>query len=398
MVLETKSILSFDSMLYMTVISLEMSDEPKKIGDIVINKHYGTSGTEKLRLVKQTMGDNSVEYAYDKFGNVIKKTTIIQGQQPLEYNYTYNDAGQLVSIVYPGDLVVEYEYDKNGYKSCVKADGNVVYNLETNDGKTMTSSFLGELTSSLTRDDNGFESNVSILMGNTVIDSFDEEFDPITGNMLSRFRKGNYKADAFEYDDLDRLTVVRPKDNSNSLNMRIWYADNGNITKKTGIGSYEYDDDFKPHAVIGVSNDNDLLPISVRSVSYNSFGKVKTIVDEGSHYSLSVDYGPDMERCYSALSKDGKVVRTVLYGGDYEKVVENGVTHEFYYLDGNVIVIKENGEFYPYLALTDNLGSYLSLVNLFGEFVYKASYDAWGKQTISKNSVKFHRGYSGHSC
>ena len=34
-------------------------------------------------------------------------------------------------------------------------------------------------------------------------------------------------------------------------------------------------------------------------------------------------------------------------------------THGETYLDGNVIVVKQDGVFTPYLAMTDNLGSYL---------------------------------------
>jgi hypothetical protein len=36
-------------------------------------------------------------------------------------------------------------------------------------------------------------------------------------------------------------------------------------------------------------------------------------------------------------------------------------THGETYLDGNVIVVKQDGVFTPYLAMTDNLGSYLAV-------------------------------------
>ena len=38
-------------------------------------------------------------------------------------------------------------------------------------------------------------------------------------------------------------------------------------------------------------------------------------------------------------------------------------THGETYLDGNVIVVKQDGVFTPYLAMTDNLGSYLTVVD-----------------------------------
>ncbi|MGP1351243.1 MAG: RHS repeat-associated core domain-containing protein [Hoylesella marshii] len=47
-----------------------------------------------------------------------------------------------------------------------------------------------------------------------------------------------------------------------------------------------------------------------------------------------------------------------------QKITENGRTREFYYLDGNK--------------------------------VFDASYDAWGRQTVTRNDIGLHRGYTGH--
>jgi len=87
---------------------------------------------------------------------------------------------------------------------------------------------------------------------------------------------------------------------------------------------------------------------------------------------------PDCERWYSELSKNGSDVRTTVYAGEYEKVTENGVTREFYYLD-NTIAVKENDSIKTYLAFTGNLGSILSVMDEDGNKVFEASYDAWGK-------------------
>ena len=65
--------------------------------------------------------------------------------------------------------------------------------------------------------------------------------------------------------------------------------------------------------------------------------------------------------------------------------MENGITREFYYLDGNTIAIRENGATKHYLAFTDNLGSILSVMDENGTQVFDASYDAWGRQTVTLN-------------
>ena len=111
---------------------------------------------------------------------------------------------------------------------------------------------------------------------------------------------------------------------------------------------------------------------------------------------MDFSYGSDQERWYSELSKNDTDVRTTVYAGEYEKITENGVTREFYYLDGNTIAIHENGTVRNYHAFTDNLGSILCVMDENGTKVFDASYDAWGKQTVTLNSIGLHRGYTGH--
>ncbi|SEQ96806.1 RHS repeat domain-containing protein [Segatella baroniae] len=49
-----------------------------------------------------------------------------------------------------------------------------------------------------------------------------------------------------------------------------------------------------------------------------------------------------------------------------------------------------------YLAFTDNLGSILSVMDENGTQVFDASYDVWGRQTVTLNTIGLHRGYTGH--
>ena len=111
---------------------------------------------------------------------------------------------------------------------------------------------------------------------------------------------------------------------------------------------------------------------------------------------MTIDYGPDLERCFSILKQGNTILRKVTYMGDYEKVVANGVTREFYYLDGDVIVVRQNGTFHANQSFKDNLGSILSVVDENGSKVFSAEYDAWGKQTVSVNTIGLIRGYGGH--
>lgn len=111
---------------------------------------------------------------------------------------------------------------------------------------------------------------------------------------------------------------------------------------------------------------------------------------------MTIDYGPDLERCFSILKQDNTILRKVTYMDDYEKVVANGVTREFYYLDGDVIVIRQNGTVHAYQSFKDNLGSILSVIDENGSKVFSAEYDAWGKQTVSVNTIGLIMGYGSH--
>ena len=47
-------------------------------------------------------------------------------------------------------------------------------------------------------------------------------------------------------------------------------------------------------------------------------------------------------------------------------------------------------------AQTDHLGSYVRLYTMEGDSVLIASYDPWGNRTTTRNTLKFHRGFTGH--
>ena len=139
------------------------------------------------------------------------------------------------------------------------------------------------------------------------------------------------------------------------------------------------------------------MPETTLSYVISPIGKVQSIsLDE--RYALNVIYGPDLQRCYSELKSRGKTTRVTVYGGAYEKTIESGVSREFYYLDGNVIVVKQDGVFTPYLAFTDHLGSYLAAYDSLGNRGYMATYNVWGKPAlvVSGNKIHLRRGYCGH--
>ena len=362
-----------------------------QIGHKTIVYTYGTAGNEKLRLVRLASDNNSVEYTHDKFGRIVTEKRNIGGYGTYNFSYAYNSNNQLAKTIYPGGLEESYQYDSCGFKIQSVIGNDVIHKVLSNDGLISVSS-MGKLISVQTHDARGYESGRKFIHSAKIIESFDESYDGATDNLLSR-RRNNNPQESFGYDNLDRLVSVK---SGAAETMKISYAPNGNILFKAGVGNFSYDRNVRPHAVAEVENTDGKIPTEALNTSFNDFGKIQLIEDAGKNLRLDISYGPDLERWHSELSENGKDVRSTIYAGPYEKVSENGETREFFYLDGNTIAIRENGTVKEYHAFTDNLDSILSVVDENGTKVFDASYDAWGKQTVTLNTIGLHRGYTGH--
>ncbi len=363
-----------------------------QVGQTTVTRTYGTAGNERMRLVREALGGNMVEYTHDALGRVITEKRTVDGGGTYTFAYAYNDKGQLARTTYPGGLEETYEYDDNGYRTRTAVAGRVLCSLDSVDGLRSRTTVLGKLSAVVAHDSRGFESRREMRRGTTVLESFATAYDGATGNLLSRQRGGD-TAETFGYDDLDRLVSVK-QDGRETL--RMAYAANGNILSKTGVGAFTYDAETRPHAVTEVENADGSIPGSDLLTTFGDLNRIETVEDAGQGLKETFSYGPDRQRWLSVLTREGKEVRRTVYAGAYEKVTEGGRTREYYYLDGNTIAICENGIVRYYAAFTDQQGSVLSVVNENGRKVFEATYDAWGRQTVTINTIGLRRGYTGH--
>ncbi len=372
------------------------------VGDVSMIYTYGTSGNQKMRLVREESDDASIAYTYDQYGRITSETRTLAGESPLTFTYTYNSLDQIAGITYPNNLTVSYQYDSNGYRNMCMAGDSTIWQLSSYSGSSTVSLLGGSLTSTTTRSNVGI-TGISMKRGSTVLSNITYEYNNSTGNITSRsgmrLSTGNItppsgiypSIETFTYDNLDRLTEATSGD---IASMSMTYAANGNISSKTGVGSYTYDS-TRPHAVTKVNNGFHTVPTTTQTILYNDFNKIESIDENG--YSMDFTYGPDQQRWKTVLAHNGDTTRTTLYAPNYERVTEGGVTRHFYYLDGGAVYVKQNGQTDKvYYICTDNLGSVLKLVDANGSSVFEAIYNVWGGQTISKNTIGFRRGYTGH--
>jgi RHS repeat-associated protein len=334
----------------------------------------------RLRLTKETTGNQSIAYEYDNLNHLTKKIYTIDGTS-LTYSYVYNN-GQMVSQTFPDGMKEDYTYDSYGNLATIKIGGQRVWELNSYNG-TQRTAYLGTAPLILTKNysTKGLLTGTSVKKGSTTLHSFGYTFDGATGNLTQR--TGMNGTESFKYDQFDRLTTGTS------------YALSGNISSKTGIGSYTYDAN-KKHAVVQVANTNNLIQ-GTASVTYNAFNKVATVV-QGTN-TLTITYGPDHQRTKTVLV-NGSNTTTTLYADNYEQRTANGVTTTYHYVaspDGLAAVyVKSGNTATAYYIETDHLGSIIRAYDYIGNTKFSAAYDAWGNQTVSTNAIGLTRGYTGH--
>ena len=365
-------------------------------GGVITAYTYGQTANDRGLLLNVARGSNSISYAYDSFGRTTQETRSVIGLGNRTFQYEYGPQGTLAKTHYPGGLTVSHTYDSYGNRTEMSVGNTLIWAIKTN-VPYVTQEMLGtNLTHSML---------IGSLSGRPEILHLGHESAPIdyeltydydvdTYNMTRR--SGMFPEDEFfTYDNLDRLTCI---EYGNVSTKDICYAPNGNITTQTDIGRYYYEGS-KPHAVTAVDNTRHRIPTSLLQTQYNAFGKVSQIRDFGEdNYKMLFDYGPDNERWRTRLYRNTSTLqRTTYYMGDYEEIVEGGTTRRLYYLGGNVLYKKQTSQpdsvFYLF---TDHLGSVVLIVDQNGGEKFSATYDAWGNQTVTRNDIKFHRGYTGH--
>ena len=370
---------------------------------------YGTTGNAKGRVTERNNG-YGIKYEYDEYGRVIKEihTGLFChcGQtHELCKSYTYNSLGLLESITYPTlhsdkGLTIKNTYDTYGFKTKEAYNNSTLYSVSVNDGNTYRtlSSKFGYCYTGYDKD--GFPTYKYYRKGTTMLDSLCFEYDHPSGNLTSRTI--NKVTDCFEYDNLDRLTSV----NRDGVEiMAMTYAGNGNIMNKSDIGDYTYNPADKPHAVREIDLVTDEQSGYSSSVSYALCGKAESI------FEYCYSYGPDDEKFLGGRIDPSDPETKYwdinnIYWDNYECEMKDFHYREYYFLDNDVIIIRdsysgEEADTHPatlsyYQAVTDNLGSIIAVFDNKLNRVFEASYDAWGRQTVKFDEIGLYRGFTGH--
>jgi RHS repeat-associated protein len=374
---------------------------------------YDDETTNGKGQISSTTGPNGItqNYEYDTYGRLIKSTEVVDSRQ-FEYSYSYDELGRESTITYPSGFGIVNKYNDDGYLEAVKNSDETLsiwegvnYNalgqpLQTNlgNGQTVTKGY-----------DNYHRLN---LIDYSNYASLGYEYYTETGNLKSRtYTKGSIiLAETFTYDNLNRLKTAQIGNNAPYLNML--YDDNGNITFKDDVGSYEYNHPSKPHAITNLVDLTSQIPIPSVSqdIDYNGFNKVERIEENGN--VLLFTYGPDQLRRKTVLSEGSNTLLTKYFFGAYEEEITTSGTKKVHYIsggDGLVAVYITTGGITDgdyYYTYTDHLGSIIALADDAGVVTAEneQNFDPWGRRRnisdwgyTSENAITLlDRGFTGH--
>ncbi|MDR2907815.1 MAG: hypothetical protein LBU91_07500 [Bacteroidales bacterium] len=355
-------------------------------GDGKTTYSYYTKSEDSYNVgrLKQMERDGiTFTYGYDRYG----RTTLLN-ENGYQTKYEYEPStGNLESYEYPSGFKLHYNYNDNGYQTAIwhlNSMGPFIWQLGDVDamGQELNSTVWGK-NKTQTYNASGQPTKMTLqgLMDYTYT------YDDATGRMLSRKNRYNGQDETFSYDNLDRLTSG------------VSYDGSGNISSKTGVGTYYYDDPQHKHAVTSVTAN---LPAPKHKIDYNSLGKIEYITnlsdDPNTNFGIAFWYGPTGQRSgvqisnymnmlYRDYYQNGEFTSLLPAQGNRKTLYKDYIYSPYglvavHYKGGNVGGVQFD-ELKP--IATDHLGSIVAeyKVPLFsttnGEYNY-FGYDAWGRR------------------
>jgi|WetSurMetagenome_2_1015567.scaffolds.fasta_scaffold00864_12 RHS repeat-associated protein len=377
-------------------------------------KYYSTSGL--LQEISSSEGP-VISYAYDEYKRTSLVTKKLDDNNSFTKSYNYDSYGRLLSTVTNSAFTETYIYNSYGYQTGQALNGALVWRAITQSKNGIISTYKcngDKITTTLGFDPNGFLNSLthtSTVAG--VLEAWSYNNDYVTGNLTQRSLNtgGNTSlTELFTYDNQDRLTTDSIAGGSTR---RIIYdvAGTGNITSKSDVGSYIYDDNI--HAPSGITDPTDLMSsMPAQEITYTAFNKIETLkntIDASNVRKLEWTYWPDFGRAKQVYRVNNQVNATRYYVfGNYEKEITPVATRELYYVNtpsGTVAVsVVQSGASSLYYISTDALGSFDVITSSAGTVVERNSFDPWGRRrncsdwTYNNVSTSLFtgRGFTGH--
>lgn len=341
-------------------------------------------------------------FTYDSYGRSISTKETID-ETDYNINFTFDNLSRVKTMTYPSGFELTYNYNNDGRLTGVNHGSHNIWTLtETNQLGQVTGFDLGNgLSSAYTYNELG---QVTGIVTGTIQDLSYEYNDK---HLISaRHDDSRTLSESFTYDAKHLRLASYTVTGQPTVNLT--YNDNGNITDKSDIGAYSYEDGAHPHAVTKVESANQLYADPDQDITYNHFNKVTQISENG--YELNIEYGVGGLRKKTVLNHNSTTQKTKIFiGGIYEKeTLADDTERQLHYIAGPMgtaaIFVKNGTKDTMYYVHKDHLGSFNVITDEAGDVVEEMSFDPWGRRrnvsdwTMNnvKTSYLFDRGYTGH--
>jgi len=385
--------------------------ETAGVAGVTTRKAYEYDSYGRLSITTTTIpeddlqpgGEHYTKVTYDKFGRVSQSFDAARSGK--EFNHT----------------ATENEYNFHGYLNLVKnADENAIGESDADYYEIVAMNARGQVTEALYGGNvktattyyprTGRVKEIFTTQGFKIIQSLTMHWDTV-GNLASRSDKGleldgshRNLEEVFGYDSRNRLHSYKVGESSA---ITVDYNSIGNITKKSDVGNYVYNETLnalRPHAVIkagGISyayddNGNVVSDTTGRTFEYTTFNKLKRV----SKGTKSTNFYYDANRSrYKRIDHDTDLTHNnrstvTLYVGGVEKVYNKDGTQQWKRtIAGGVQVTHKfvNNKFQSkdlYFMHRDHLGSTTAITTPAGELVQTMAFDPWGERRNTVNWEK----------
>lgn len=365
------------------------------------NWTWGTSahnsvGAKYIGTLKSISGPGYSE-TYTRDALARPSTTIVNADTAYHIDYSYNNLGKLETLTYPTStssyrLKLDYDY-QSGQLLRVKdynAPSTVFYQVgAVNPASQVTQLSLGGGTLITTRQFDAvtglaktFQTGVG---GGSGVQNLSYAWDGV-GNLTQRQDLNQSVSETFFYDNLYRLDYSQ---RNGSTNLDLSFDVLGNITSRTGVGTYTYHAS-KKHQLLSTSNgwsfthdaNGNQTAGRGQTITPTSYNLPSTISASG--VSSQFWYTPDRGYYKQQATYVDGTSTTMYIGGILEKVTSSTATQYRHMIraPGATVIVSRStsGWNTTFYATQDHLGSSSAVTDASGAVLVNSSFGAYGER------------------